>query len=108
VVLNLLFLPPGPYLESYLEESRGWAAAAGWCRISTEFWVNGVRGFVGLGVDPTPLGFPSWNIPTAALVTSVSWASAALPTVVLRWSGLNGASARVRIVGIAGAHRGDG
>ena len=35
VVLNLLFLLPGPYLASSLEESRGWAATAGWCRIST-------------------------------------------------------------------------
>ena len=35
VVLNLLYLSAGPYLESCLEESRGWDAAAGWCRNST-------------------------------------------------------------------------
>ncbi len=40
--------------------------------------VDGVRGFVGLGIDPTPLRVPSWDIPTAALVTSVSWAPTAL------------------------------
>ena len=39
MVLKLLFLSAGPYLESCLEESRGWAAAAGWCRISTGCWV---------------------------------------------------------------------
>ena len=81
MVLNLLFLPPGLYLESCLEESRGWAAAAGWCCISTGVAignVDGVHGFVSLGVDPTPLRVPSWDIPTAALLTSVSWAPAAL------------------------------
>jgi len=34
--------------------------------------VNGIHGFVSLGIDP------SWEIPTAALVTSVSWAPEAL------------------------------
>ena len=65
--------------------------------------VDGVRGFLGLGIDPTHFGVPSWDNPITALVTSVSWAPTALrcsPTVALRWSGLNGASARVRFVGM--------
>ncbi len=61
VVLNLLFLSAGPCLESCLEESRGCATAAGWCRYSD---IDGVR----LGVDPTALGVPSWDVPTAARV----------------------------------------
>ena len=40
--------------------------------------IDGVRGFVSFGVDPTALGVPSWDIPTAALVTSMSWAPATL------------------------------
>ena len=40
--------------------------------------IDGVRGFVRLGVDPPALGVPSWDVPTAALVTSVSWAPATL------------------------------
>ena len=34
VFLHLVFLPPGPYLESCLEESRGWDTALVWGRIS--------------------------------------------------------------------------
>ena len=56
MVLNLLFLPAGPYLVSCLEESRGWASAAGWCRTSIGCRVplplDDIRGFVSLGVDP--------------------------------------------------------
>ena len=33
--------------------------------------IDGVRGFVSFGVDPTALGVPSWDVPTAALVTSM-------------------------------------
>jgi len=40
--------------------------------------IDGVRGFVRLGVDPTALGVPFWDVPTAALVTSMSWAPATL------------------------------
>ncbi len=40
--------------------------------------IDGVRGFVSFGVDPTALGVPSWDIPTATLVTSMSWAPATL------------------------------
>ena len=66
--------------------------------------VNGVRGFVGIGIDPTPLGVPSWDIPTATLVTSVSWAPTAL--VVLAYGCF-------KVVGVgwsvsAGTLRGDG
>ena len=81
MVLNLLFLPAGPYLESCCEESRGWAAAAGWRRLSGLVAigdVDGVRGFIGLGIDPTPLRVPSWDIPTTALLTRISWAPTAL------------------------------
>ena len=35
--------------------------------------IDGVRGFVRLGVDPMALGVPFWDVPTAALVTSMSW-----------------------------------
>ncbi len=31
--------------------------------------IDGVRGFVSFGVDPTTLCVPSWDIPTAALAT---------------------------------------
>ena len=30
--------------------------------------IDGVRDFVRLGVDPTALGVPSWDVPTAARV----------------------------------------
>ena len=40
--------------------------------------IDGVRGFVSFGVDPTAFGVPSWDVPTAALVTSMSWAPATL------------------------------
>ncbi len=40
--------------------------------------IDGVRGFVSFGVDPTALGVPSWDIPAAALVTSMSMAPATL------------------------------
>ena len=33
--------------------------------------VDGVRGFVGLGIDPTPLGVPSWDIPTTPTALAV-------------------------------------
>ena len=93
MVLNLLFLS-----ESCLEESRGWAAAAGWCRNGTGCRA---RGFVSFGVDPTALGVPSWGVPTAALVTSMSWAPATLVMLAYsRFVGMDGASARVRLVGI--------
>ena len=35
--------------------------------------IDGVRGFVRLGVDPPALGIASWDVLTAALVTSMSW-----------------------------------
>ena len=44
--------------------------------------VDGIRSFVGLGIDSTPLGIPSWDIPTTALLTSVSWAPTALAVLV--------------------------
>ena len=40
--------------------------------------IDGIRGFVSFGVDPTAFGVPSWDVPTAALVTSMSWAPAML------------------------------
>ena len=40
--------------------------------------IDGVRGFVSFGVDPTAFGVPSWDIPTTALVTSMSRAPATL------------------------------
>ena len=40
--------------------------------------IDGVRGFVSFGADPTALGVPSWDVPTTALVTSMSWAPATL------------------------------
>ena len=66
--------------------------------------IDGVRGFVGLGIDPTPLRDPSWDIPTAALITSVSWVPTAL--AVLAYSCFE-------VVGVgwsvsAGTLRGDG
>jgi len=80
VVLNLLLLSAGPYLESCLEESQGWVAAAGWCRTSTECRAPLPLAtlMASAAVDPTALGVPSWDIPTAALVTSMSWAPATL------------------------------
>ncbi len=40
--------------------------------------IDGVRGFVSFGVDPMALCVPSCDVPTAALVTSISWAPATL------------------------------
>ena len=39
--------------------------------------IDGVRSFVRLGVDPTALGVPSWDVPATALA-SMSWAPATL------------------------------
>ena len=33
--------------------------------------IDGVRGFVSFRVDPTALGLPSWDVPTAALTYDV-------------------------------------
>ena len=56
--------------------------------------IDSVRGFVRLGVDPTALGIPSWDVPTAALVTSMSWAPATLAMLAYsRFVGMDGASA---------------
>jgi len=54
--------------------------------------IDGVRGFVSFGVDPTALGVSSWDNPTAALVTSMSWAPVTLAMLAYnrfvrdRWS----------------------
>ena len=40
--------------------------------------IDGVRSFVSFGVDPTAFGVQSWDVPTAALVTSMSSAPATL------------------------------
>ena len=48
--------------------------------------IDGVRGFVRLGVDPVALGVPSWDVPTAALVTSMSWTPATLTMLGDGWS----------------------
>ena len=44
--------------------------------------IDGVRGFVGLGIDPTPLGAPSWDIyhgsPHECIVGAHSLSSARL------------------------------
>ena len=53
---------------------EGWAAAAA----TAPSVIDGVRGFVSFEVDPTAFGVPSWDVPTAALVTSMSWAPATL------------------------------
>jgi hypothetical protein len=110
LVLNLLFLPPGPYLASCLEEAQDWTAAAGLCRINT-----GCR-------IPLPLAMlmasvalyvlesiqrPSKFHPEMSLRRHSSrvcrgrpqtWQCS--PTVALRWSGLDRVSARARFVGM--------
>ena len=43
--------------------------------------IDGVRGFVRFGVDPTALRVPSWDVSTAAFLTSVSWAPTTLAMI---------------------------
>ncbi len=63
--------------------------------------IDGVRGFVSFGVNPTALRVPSWDVPTAALVTSMSWAPATL--AMLAYCRFVGDGWRIG----AGAHDGD-
>ena len=57
--------------------------------------VNGVRGFVILGVDPTPLGVASWEIPTdLAVLTGVGWS---IGTGAFRGDGRSGRTLALRV-----------
>ena len=65
----------------------GGVARLGYSSGSQQHWVSGpvaisdidgVRGFVSFGVDPTAFGVPSGDVPTTALVTSMSRAPATL------------------------------
>ena len=76
VVWNFLFLSAGPYLESCLEESRGWAAAAGWCRNSTG--CQAPLPLATLMASAALYVLESIQRPSAFHPTSMSWAPAAL------------------------------
>ena len=41
-------------------------------RVSGPVAIDGVRGFVSFGVDPTAFGVPSWDVPTTALVATLA------------------------------------